>query len=100
MEMARALMLGEYSTQAGREYLETRKPQVSASKMEKVNEYAGAGYDPQEFIDFYASADSNGNGSISQAEAQEYLDSTDLDNDQKLMIWTLIGPNWKKNPYA
>lgn len=100
MEMARALMLGEYSTQAGREYLETRKPQVSASKMEKVNEYAGAGYDPQDFIDFYASVDSNGNGSISQAEAQEYLDSTDLDNDQKLMIWTLIGPNWKKNPYA
>lgn len=100
MEMARALMLGEYSTQAGREYLETRKPQVSASKMEKINEYAGAGYDPQDFIDFYASVDSNGNGSISQAEAQEYLDSTDLDNDQKLMIWTLIGPNWKKNPYA
>lgn len=100
MEMARALMLGEYTTQAGREYLETRKPQVSASKMEKVNEYAGAGYDPQEFIDFYANVDSDGNGSITQAEAQEYLDSTDLDNDQKLMIWTLIGPNWKKNPYA
>ena len=98
-ELARALLLGEYSTKAGREYLETRKPMVSATKMEKVNEYADAGYDPKDYIEFLANADTNGNGTITQAEAQEYLDSTDLDNDQKLLIWTLTGANWKKNPY-
>lgn len=100
-EMAKAFLLGEYATDAGREYLENgRKTVLTQKQVEAMNEYAASGGDPHDYMQFIQGANTDGNSSISQAEAQEYLDGTNLDDDQKSLIWSLYGTNWKKNPYA
>ena len=100
-EMAKAFLLGEYATDAGREYLENgRKTVLTQKQVEAMNEYAASGGDPHDYMQFIKGANTDGNSSISQAEAQEYLDGTNLDDDQKSLIWSLYGTNWKKNPYA
>lgn len=47
----------------------------------------------------YADSQSDGNGSIKQAEAKAALDSMNLTNAQKAYIWS-ISNDWKRNPYG
>lgn len=73
---------------------------ISDSKKEKLDKYTAEGYDPEDFLMFDIHADADGNGSVSQAETTSYLDSTDLDKDQKSLIFMLMFPkSEKKNPY-
>lgn len=43
--------------------------------------------------------DADGNGAISQAEAQTALDASGLSRQQKRELWNVINKGWKKNPY-
>lgn len=43
--------------------------------------------------------DTNGNGAVSQDEAQTYLDRQDFSKDQKAQLWNIINKSWKNNPY-
>lgn len=73
---------------------------ISDAKKEKLDKYTAEGYDPEDFLMFDIHADADGNGSVSQAETTSYLDSTDLDKDQKSLIFMLMFPkSEKKNPY-
>ena len=49
-------------------------------------------------VKLFASTD--GNDSISQAEARAALDKTNLTQQQKSIMWTLINKGWKNNPYG
>lgn len=53
------------------------------------------------YITMRDNIDLNDNGSVSQAEAQEYLDTkTDLSQEQKAAMWNIINKGWKTNPYG
>ena len=43
--------------------------------------------------------DTNGNGSMTQAEAKAALDRQDLITGQKADLWNIINSSWKTNPY-
>lgn len=51
------------------------------------------------YLTMKQTADSNGNGQISQEEAKRYLDDSELSDVQKAYFWTLINSGWKSNPY-
>lgn len=58
------------------------------------------GMSSEDYIKMRGSLDANGNGSISQAEAQDYLDNyTSLSQEQKAAMWNIINKGWKTNPY-
>lgn len=52
-----------------------------------------------QYLTMKGAADADGNGSTSQEEAQNYLDSTNLSNLQKAYLWRMANKSWKKNPY-
>lgn len=52
-----------------------------------------------QYLSMRAAADADGNGSTSQEEARNYLDSTSLSNLQKAYLWRMANKSWKKNPY-
>lgn len=51
------------------------------------------------YLTMKQTADSNGNGQISQDEAKRYLDDSELSDVQKAYFWTLLNSGWKSNPY-
>lgn len=53
-----------------------------------------------QYLTFKSGADTSGNGSLTQDEAQAYLDSTNLTRLQKAYYWHMYNPSWKKNPYS
>lgn len=52
-----------------------------------------------QYLSMRAAADADGNGSTSQEEARNYLDSTSLSNLQKAYLWRMTNKSWRKNPY-
>ena len=54
---------------------------------------------PLEYYVMRDSYDYNNNNAVSQAEAQRYLDTTDLSQTDKAFVWTIINKSWKTNPY-
>ena len=52
-----------------------------------------------QYLSMRAAADADGNGSTSQEEARNYLDSTSLSNLQKAYLWRMTNKLWRKNPY-
>lgn len=73
---------------------------LSGSGYEKTKEAVGAGLTVDQYASMRNGLDRDGNGSVSQAEAKEKLDSMDFSREQKDQLWTIINKSWKKNPYA
>ena len=87
---------------------------MSYSDYEKLSTGYGYGVTPDAYVTFretLPSFDSNGNGSLTQAETEAALDalggwlilpgSSALTNNQKAVLWQLQGKNWswRNNPY-
>lgn len=87
---------------------------MSDSDYEKLSTGYGYGVTPDAYVTFretLPSFDSNGNGSLTQAETEVALDalggwlilpgSSALTNNQKAVLWQLQGKNWswRNNPY-
>lgn len=70
----------------------------------KKDNYALAknvGVKPQSYYELFdGRLDVDGSGGIKQEEAQSVLDSMDFTNEQKAVLWNLIGSTWKSNPYT
>ena len=65
------------------------------------NIYAASqkGIDPYKAILYFNMASADGNSSISQKEAEAYLDRSGLTNAQKSYLFALTNKAWKSNPY-
>ena len=65
------------------------------------NIYAASqkGIDPYKAILYFNMASTDGNSSISQKEAEAYLDRSGLTNAQKSYLFALTNKAWKSNPY-
>ena len=66
---------------------------------EKVKTAVSIGLTVDEYADAKRGLDANKNGSVTQEEAQAYLDRQKFSQKQKADMWTLINKSWKKNPY-
>ena len=66
---------------------------------EKVKTAVSIGLTVDEYADAKRGLDANKNGSVTQEEAQAYLDRQNFSQKQKADMWTLINKSWKKNPY-
>lgn len=67
--------------------------------LDKFLEVNRAGVSLADYVTIKADLDMNGNGSISQDEASEVLNGTDLSLQQKSAMWKSINSKWKSNPY-
>ena len=72
----------------------------SGKSYEKVKQAAAAGLSVEEYAAMQDGLDADGNGSVSQAEARQYLDAQEFSRDQKADLWVIINKGWKTNPYA
>lgn len=76
-------------------------PSYESDTYRKCAEAEAAGVSPAAYYAMRGEYDYDGNGNITQAEAQRYLDGQrDLTENQKADLWTIINSSWKKNPYA
>ena len=73
---------------------------LSGNGYEKTKAAVNIGLTVDEYADMKSRIDANDNGSVSQAEAQTYLDQQDFSRGQKADLWSIINSSWKKNPYA
>ena len=73
---------------------------MSGVPYEKTKQAVAAGLTVQQYVDMKNGIDADGNGGVSQAEAQAYLDRQDYSREQKSELWNIINKSWKKNPYA
>ncbi|MBU5626534.1 hypothetical protein KQI82_06320 [Oscillibacter sp. MSJ-2] len=73
---------------------------LSGKSYEKVKQAAAAGLSVEEYAAMQDGLDADGNGGVSQAEAQAYLDAQEFSREQKADLWSIINKGWKKNPYA
>ena len=73
---------------------------MSGSGYEKTKQAVAAGFTVEQYAEMKSSLDVNGNGAVSQDEAQNYLDSQDYSREEKADLWTIINKSWKRNPYA
>ena len=73
---------------------------MSGVPYEKTKQAVAAGLTVQQYVDMKNGIDADGNGGVSQAEAQAYLDRQDYSREQKSDLWHIINKSWKKNPYA
>lgn len=94
-EIARALLFGSNATNAAREYYDTGKPALSKERVQKLREHPEV--DPQTYIDFLANASTDGNTSISQEEAYNWLVSQDLTNEERNALWDIASSSWKRS---
>jgi len=69
------------------------------TKLEKVKTAVASGVPIDEYMSIKGSLDVNGNGSVSQSEAQTVLNKSDLSKQQKDVLWVAISKAWKANPY-
>ena len=72
---------------------------MSGKAYEKTKEAVASGITVEQYASAKDGMDANGNGSISQAEAQSALDQQDFTRAQKADLWTIINSSWKTNPY-
>lgn len=72
---------------------------MSGEGYEKTKQAVAAGLSVDEYAAMRKSLDADGNGGVSQKEAQAYLDSQGFTTGQKADLWTIINKSWKKNPY-
>ena len=72
---------------------------MSGKAYEKTKEAVASGITVEQYASAKGGMDANGNGSISQAEAQSALDQQDFTRAQKADLWTIINSSWKTNPY-
>lgn len=73
---------------------------MSGKAYEKTIQAVQAGLTVGQYAGMKAGLDSDGNNSVSQTEAQAYLDRQDFTREQKADLWTIINKSWKRNPYA
>jgi hypothetical protein len=73
---------------------------MSGKAYEKTIQAVQAGLTVGQYAGMKAGLDSDGNNSVSQTEAQAYLDGQDFTREQKADLWTIINKSWKRNPYA
>ena len=73
---------------------------MSGKAYEKTIQAVQAGLTVGQYASMKAGLDSDGNNSVSQTEAQAYLDRQDFTREQKADLWTIINKSWKRNPYA
>jgi len=91
-EIMKAMLFGEYATDAGKEYLDRgRKNEASASAMELANNYG----DPKAFLDVW----NNMSGTLSQARFADALARTDIPEELKADMWEYVSAmkGWKKS---
>ena len=72
---------------------------MSGTGYEKTKLAVGLGLTVDDYAGLKSSMDTNGNGSITQAEAKAALDRQDLTTGQKADLWNIINSSWKTNPY-
>lgn len=72
---------------------------MSEKAYEKTKEAVASGITVEQYASAKDGMDANGNGRISQAEAQSALDQQDFTRAQKADLWTIINSSWKTNPY-
>lgn len=73
---------------------------LSGTGYDKTKQAVNAGLTVEQYVNLRNNLDADGNGSVSQAEAQAALDaSSDLSRSQKADLWSIINKSWKKNPY-
>ena len=73
---------------------------MSGKAYEKTIQAVQAGLTVGQYAGMKAGLDSDGNNSVSQTEAQAYLDRQDFTREQKADLWTIINKSWKRNPYT
>ena len=73
---------------------------MSGTAYEKTKQAVNAGLTVEQYVNMKNGLDADGNGGVSQAEAQAYLDQQDYSREQKSDLWSIINKSWKKNPYA
>lgn len=72
---------------------------MSGKAYEKTKEAVKTGITVDQYAAAKSGMDSNGNGSITQAEAQAALDQQGFTKSQKADLWNIINSSWKSNPY-
>ena len=72
---------------------------LSGKAYEKTKQAVAAGLTVDEYAAMKDGLDADGNGGVSQKEAQAYLDGQGFTTGQKADLWTIINKSWKKNPY-
>lgn len=72
---------------------------MSGTGYEKTKLAVGLGLTVDDYASLKSGMDTNGNGSITQAEAKAALDRQDLTTGQKADLWNIINSSWKTNPY-
>lgn len=73
---------------------------MSGTSYEKTKQAVKAGLTVDQWVDMKGGLDADGNGSVSQSEAEAYLSGKHFSNSTKADLWTIINKSWKKNPYA
>lgn len=73
---------------------------MSGKAYEKTIQAVQAGLTVGQYASMKAGLDSDGNNSVSQTEAQAYLDRQDFTREQKADLWTIINKSWNRNPYT
>lgn len=73
---------------------------MSGKAYEKTIQAVQARLTVGQYASMKAGLDSDGNNSVSQTEAQAYLDRQDFTREQKADLWTIINKSWKRNPYT
>ena len=66
---------------------------------DKIRAAYKLGIEPEEWILLYDNLDANGNGSISQEEAQTAIDAAGIPHKTAKELWNIINKGWKANPY-
>ena len=99
-ELARALAFGSNATNAAREYYDSGKMALSSKKVETLREHPDI--NPEDYINMLREADANGNKSITQQEAYDWLSKQDLTDKERNELWEMASSSWKKsyNDYA
>ena len=72
---------------------------MSGTGYEKTKLAVGLGLTVDDYAGLKSGMDTNGNGSITQAEAKAALDRQDLTTGQKADLWNIINSSWKTNPF-
>lgn len=73
---------------------------LSGAGYEKTKQAVAAGLTVEEYAAMKGGMDADDNGSVSQKEAQAYLDRQTFAVGVKADLWTIINKSWKNNPYA
>lgn len=72
---------------------------LSGAGYEKTKAAVAAGLTVEEYADLRDGLDADGNGSVSQEEAQSALEKMEFSREQKADLWEIINKSWKRNPY-